>query len=89
MRREQSGVKTLKFSCFGKASEDHFLVGRTRNVTSKSQIEKKKKKERESHECWSVWLEGFLYHGQTLRFVQTWLMWPQLSVICLHVKLIE
>lgn len=45
MHREQSGVKTLKFSCFGKASEDHFLVGRTRNVTSKSQIEKKKKRE--------------------------------------------
>lgn len=82
MSREQSGVKTLKFSCFWKASEDHFLVGRTRSVPSKSQIEKK----RELHECWSVWLEGFL---QTLSFVQTWLMWPQLSVICLHVKLIE
>lgn len=41
MSREQSGVKTLKFSCFWKASEDHFLVGRTRSVPSKSQIEKK------------------------------------------------
>lgn len=84
VHREQSEVKILKFSCFWNAPEEDFLAGKTLCVTSKWQIEKKR-----MNDCWSVWLGGFLYHGQTLRFVQTWLMWPQLSVICLHVKLIE